>query len=102
GALDVNIDVDVDVAEAIAGLTAVAAAATAAGAAAKSSTSFWDDFKMEVGQAFDQSTGRIAAFDNLIRGFFTLAITVFLQPLIVAVVGAAGALLGLVSSATFA
>jgi phage-related protein len=56
----------------------------------------------ELSQAFQGSTNSIAAFDNVIRGVYTLAIALFFPQLILLATAAGGALAALASSALFA
>jgi hypothetical protein len=55
-----------------------------------------------LGDGFDQSSGRIASFDNFLRGLMSLGIALFLNQLVLLAGAAAGALGALASSAAVA
>jgi phage-related protein len=55
-----------------------------------------------LGDGFDHSSGRIASFDNFLRGLMSLGIALFLNQLILLAGAAAGALGALASSAAYA
>lgn len=99
----VNIDVnmDVDLAD-IAKVNAMAAATQAVGEDSDESgrrMGFLGGIVRSVGEGFDSSSGRIASFDNFLRGLFSLGIAVFFNQLFLLASAAAGALGALASSA---
>ena len=97
--LTVNVDVEAHIADFMAKMAIVRAAARDAERDSGGFKAFTSGLFGEIREGFRSSAGQIAAFDNLMRGAFTLAITVFLPQLVLLAGSAAGALLALASSA---
>jgi hypothetical protein len=100
----VDVDFDVDLAD-IAKVNAMAAAikdVNRSSGEAGGNLGFLRGLVMSVGDGFDHSSGRIASFDNFLRGLMSLGIALFLNQLILLAGAAAGALGALASSAAYA
>ena len=95
---DLKINVDVDAGKAIAEMGAVNAAADS------TNSKFTGLLGLipAMAQGFEGASGKIAAFDNYLRGLMSLGIAVFFNQLILLAGAAASALLSLASSAAVA
>lgn len=82
---NVNVELDLKAAKFLAEAAAAKRALGGVGDESRNTNSLFGMLRQSlagVGSNFDSSTGRIAAFDNMLRGLVTLGITIFLQQLV--------------------